>query len=162
MNEDIDDLIDEGDDSIDNCGDECTAYGHLPPPATHSDHVRENCELGLVEAKSPADAEDIALEIHCPDGFEQEDQGVLEGNWIDWRGHSAFQLGYDGVPDVDQNCVFWIESVIEVPETEAVIFRKYLGKDWSKIGGKQSLPEPAIPPVPTPRPSKTATLTMHD
>jgi hypothetical protein len=87
------------------------------------DEHRENLDWGLVEADSPADAEEQAWKGHCPEAFAHD--ADRKGAWVRFQGHRAFQFN-DDHPLADQNCVFWVESVVEVLEAEAPILRKYL------------------------------------
>ncbi len=128
---------------------------------------RDNYWRGLVEAQSLVAAEKIAMESHCPEAFEEEEDEDNDensdmsveghGTWLEWNGHEAFKFG-DNHSEVDRGCVFWIESVVEVPEADAVVLREHLGIDASETDGEESLP----PSVPPPSIVKSPTLTMRD
>ena len=88
---------------------------------------REDFDWGLIEAKNTAEAEELALRKHCPEAFETHYGRRPDelGEWTEWGGHRAFQFNEDH-SEVDMNTSYWIEAVLEVPDADAFILRKYL------------------------------------
>ncbi|HEY5912781.1 MAG TPA: hypothetical protein VJA21_19445 [Verrucomicrobiae bacterium] len=79
---------------------------------------RENFGLGLVEAPDVDVARALAWAEHVDEEFE-------DGRWVKYNGHRAFQLSEDA-PDIDANCIYWLDDIKEVPDADAGVLRKYL------------------------------------
>jgi len=108
---------------------------------------RDDRELKLIRAENQDIALQKAYEIHCFEAFEEgapplpplfdmptpeiSDEGDMFsepadiGEWTTVDGHPAFQLGDDS-SGVDKECILWVASVTEVPDSDAEVLRRYL------------------------------------
>ena len=83
--------------------------------------VRENYDYIMVEGPDSAVASEQAWKAHCPEAFEDANQG----HWMTYSGRRAFQLN-DDRDEIDANCIYWLENVTEVEHADARVLRKYL------------------------------------